>query len=1719
MATNLIETTFASTYKDDFKDSDNYHRVLFNSGKVLQARELTQSQTIIQKEIERFGKNIFKEGALVRPGGTTLNTQREFIKLTTVNGSQFNSIIIGETNTNSGIKFEVIDKITGTNSSTDPDTLIVKYTNVTSAVAGSSVSRIGNSVNLSFASISGTVSTATTNASGIGSSISVDNSDYFVQGHFVFVEKQTIPLEKYSSTPTKDVGFKITETIVTSNDETALFDNQGEVPNTAASGADRYRIRLSLTTRDQIQSSENFVYLMRVENGSIVDEIDPNDDYNLISDFMALRTKEESGDYIVKPFTAKFNDLNDSNLQLEVSSGIAYIDGYRADIPSKKITVPKSRTTETLDNQRIVAGYGNYILVAHDTGNGAGLPNIDALQKLNLNDNTGLTGNTIGTARVRSVDRDGSNLRYYLFDVLMNANKSFSSVKSIGNTTSKFNNLVLENSLAVLKSTGNNSVLFDLPFTKPAFNGFNDMQYRFRSRVTAISNGSGEATFQAPTSPSQSTFHGSPTLDYIISEEDNSSSEITSSASMTKQASDTQLQVTGLSNSTTYELIATFQTTSQAENSVRLKTLQDTTFTIEWPTDAKTDANGTRFIDLNTADIYSVSRVRKNDSDGIDLLSYFTLDDGQRDNYYQNGRLLETPGLNPPIGDIFVRFKHFNHTGGGNAPGASYFSVQSYINAFGNLGFTSGSGDAYKSIPSYTKSNGSTINLRDVLDFRSIEDPAGNYDSNGTGGNPVINFVPRVDTTITSDITHYQQRKDELVAVLTNNEINREGSGELQVSQGVPSLFSPQPPATPEGSLTLYDFNINAFTLNESDISSTLIPHKRYTMKDIGRIEQRIDKLEETTTLNLLEVNAESLFVLDSDDNPRIKSGFLADNFSSYALSDINNEDYRASISLGEKTLSVPVYPKSTRLNFNSSDTTNVSLKGDFALLDIDSNPVLINQDLCTTTVNVNPFNVITSLGHIDLSPSSDDWVEIEYDADRLVQGEDIVTHVSSSRTTRSLNNWSSSWVGVPTSGNNFVSSVQVQVSSQTIREEIGDKIVEISVIPFMRSRKIAFNVQGLQPNCRHFAFFGGESIANFIRQEPDNFLDSNRFALSTRDEGNIYTKTSAHPDGVTTLTSNSEGKIQGTFLIPSTTSLKFRTGEQEFKLLNISVDDETNSTSTAATTFLSSGVLQTRQKTIQSTRHINTTRIRRVRPRDPVAQSFRVDHVQNPNGVFLTKVDVFFASKDTTVPVQLQIRPVENGVPTGEPIPGAVKFLSPSSVNIASTNVATVQASPTNFQFDEPIYLPAGFDYAIVLLAETNAYTVHVAEVYEFLLGSTTKRVQKQPTMGSLFLSQNGRTWTPDQSKDLMFKIYRAQFASSGNLVLKNAPVAKYLLENNSLLSDSDDTVLTVFQEGHGFDAGDTVNISGLDSATYGGIDVTQISGDRTINAVDHTGYTVTVGDTFSNAARFGGTQTLVTQNARYDHFAPQIQTLLPNSTNLGASIKSTSAASYGSSSVAGTRNYSLSNNYTLSTTYQQVTLNSINTLGDPKIILSQENEDATISDKSFHLKLDLSTTDTRVSPVIDLQRASVITFDNLIDNQNAAGNVALSSVAETNPFGGTSAAKHLTVPVTLAEAAVGLKIILAANRPDESNFRVYFRTATSDGVLSSQPFILASKEVDLSADEISGVFRDYEYLIGGIGGDLEAFTKFQIKIIMDTTNSSKVPTFRDLRVIALAV
>ena len=154
----------------------------------------------------------------------------------------------------------------------------------------------------------------------------------------------------------------------------------------------------------------------------------------------------------------------------------------------------------------------------------------------------------------------------------------------------------------------------------------------------------------------------------------------------------------------------------------------------------------------------------------------------------------------------------------------------------------------------------------------------------------------------------------------------------------------------------------------------------------------------------------------------------------------------------------------------------------------------------------------------------------------------------------------------------------------------------------------------------------------------------------------------------------------------------------------------------------------------------------------DPLAQSFEITALDYPNGVFISSCDIFFASKDENLPVMLDIRYMNIGLPTRNIVP--LSQVSKNPVNVSTSNDGTVA---TKFTFESPVYLAPG-EYAIVVLANTDKYNVYVSSFGEVDIVSG-KKITKQPTLGSLFKSQNSSTWTPDQFKDLKYVLRRCKF------------------------------------------------------------------------------------------------------------------------------------------------------------------------------------------------------------------------------------------------------------------------------------------------------------------------------------------------------------------------
>ena len=128
--------------------------------------------------------------------------------------------------------------------------------------------------------------------------------------------------------------------------------------------------------------------------------------------------------------------------------------------------------------------------------------------------------------------------------------------------------------------------------------------------------------------------------------------------------------------------------------------------------------------------------------------------------------------------------------------------------------------------------------------------------------------------------------------------------------------------------------------------------------------------------------------------------------------------------------------------------------------------------------------------------------------------------------------------------------------------------------------------------------------------------------------------------------------------------------------------------------------------------------------------------------------------------------------------------------------------------------------------------------------------------------------------------------------------------------------------------------------------------------------------------------------------------------------------------------------------------------------------------------MKMNMTTTNDFVSPMIDLQRTSLSLVDNLIDRQDSAAttnfNVPMEFVNETAPQGGSSAAKHITKVTSLIETAVGLKVFVTANRPKPAEIELYYRTASDADDIRNENWVYAAPESTLPPDDNPRVFRE---------------------------------------------
>ena len=290
---------------------------------------------------------------------------------------------------------------------------------------------------------------------------------------------------------------------------------------------------------------------------------------------------------------------------------------------------------------------------------------------------------------------------------------------------------------------------------------------------------------------------------------------------------------------------------------------------------------------------------------------------------------------------------------------------------------------------------------------------------------------------------------------------------------------------------------------------------------------------------------------------------------------------------------------------------------------------------------------------------------------------------------------------------------------------------------------------------------------------------------------------------------------------------------------------------------------------------------------------------------------------------------------------------------------------------------------------------------------------------------------------------------------------------------------------------------------------------GTRTIISTDNDFFVLPGDSNAANDTVVGGFAVQSTQNLPFEEVWPYLETNLPQSTSIAIEGKFVSAKSTAGSEVQ----------YTQDLEFFPLSMKDRNLFPSPRVLMNDAIETAELAtgEKSATIQVDVQSSSSYVSPVIDMQRASLWVTHNRIDNQAAAAapnfNVPVTYIAETDKTGGTALSKHITRSVTLDTKAIGLKVLLAANRPAEADFKVYYKAINDDALFDETNWTEVVRQVNLPTDDNPDVFRDYEYLVGGENGLSVAFTRFILKIVMTSYNNAKVPVFKDLRVIALAI
>ena len=914
----------------------------------------------------------------------------------------------------------------------------------------------------------------------------------------------------------------------------------------------------------------------------------------------------------------------------------------------------------------------------------------------------------------------------------------------------------------------------------------------------------------------------------------------------------------------------------------------------------------------------------------------YILDDGQRAQAFTYSKLFKrspdsTISTDSKLIVIFDHFKTENNDG-------VFATVESFYNA------------DFDEIPTY-EFDGEVIYLSDIIDWRidataillgngeldtspytldtnTIETSTDLTTASGEFGNTDFAQTGRYllpSGTTDADISYYLGRTD--ILYLDKN-------GKFVNKKGIPSLEPKFPSDALANAMKVLTISMPPYIRDLNEVKTRRHYQRRYTMKDIGGLENRIENIEYYTQLSLLETDTRNLFIADGSGNNRLKNGFLVDNFASHAIGQPNEPNYRCSMDTTQGELRPQHYTTNSSLVYDTEPTDYQ--KGDFLMLNY-TDLLLIEQPYACVLENVNPFAVISWLGTLNVFPASDDWIDEERLPESLTEVEGDFT-----ATERALDidpntgfgptewgSWETQWTSTSSSTSRWRSGgargtrttttvnthqaragVRAKVTPRIDRKVLGDRVVDTKYARWKRSRNISVTGTRLKPNIRVYPFLDSKDVSAYttpkiiqismsagsvsFNTDEDIVVSGNvnrKFRCQLREPqeeidgldkkytvdpytGNAITATAysttstilnlnissmqklngnerggylLEGDTIVGLTSGAtatvtkkhliaddKGNLRASVYIPDPnddSNPRWKVGESILRL----TDSSTNSLvpgdadSSAEGTYTASGTILTKQSDVLLVRNAEVVQDTIIDTRvltssststritgwcDPLAQSFLI---QEMGGCFISKIDVFFQSRDTALPVTCQIREMVNGYPA--PVILGTVNLDPSAVNISDDAL-----SATTFTFKTPVYLTENREYCFVLLTSSVEYKVWLSEMGKDDLSG--ERISKQPYAGVLFKSQNASTWTTAEMQDMKFRIYRAKFdISETPSITLNVDTSGNLFYNKLRRDPIELTVnsgrMKVYHKNHGMhDSASYVQLKGISSEIVADLD-----------------------------------------------------------------------------------------------------------------------------------------------------------------------------------------------------------------------------------------------------------------------------------------------------------